>query len=166
VPRGTNPLGPDNPLILMTGPLVGTAMPSAGRCSVCALSPVTGIWGESNTGGFVGAELRFAGYDGLVITGTAERPVWLAVVDGRAELRSAADLWGLDAYVTQDRVRQHMDAPRARVACIGVAGERQCKMAAVMRSEIASISQSSAKRTRKRTSWLSDLIMTPTSVHK
>ena len=134
----TDPLGPDNPLVLMTGPLVGTSMPSAGRCSVCALSPLTGIWGESNTGGFLGAELRFAGYDGLVITGKAEKPVWLAVVDGQAALHDAADLWGLDAYVTQDRVRERMDAdrscrmPKARVACIGVAGERQVKMAAVM----------------------------------
>jgi aldehyde:ferredoxin oxidoreductase len=126
----TDPLGPDNPLVLMTGPLVGTSMPSAGRCSVCALSPMTGIWGESNTGGFLGAELRFAGYDGLVITGKAVQPVWLAVVDGQAALHDAADLWGLDAYVTQDRVRERM--PKARVACIGVAGERQCKMAAVM----------------------------------
>jgi aldehyde:ferredoxin oxidoreductase len=134
----TDPLGPDNPLVLMTGPLVGTSMPSAGRCSVCALSPMTGIWGESNTGGFLGAELRFAGYDGLVITGNAVKPVWLAVVDGQAALHDAADLWGLDAYVTQDRVRERMDAdrscraPKARVACIGVAGERQVKMAAVM----------------------------------
>jgi aldehyde:ferredoxin oxidoreductase len=134
----TDPLGPDNPLALMTGPLVGTAMPSAGRCSVCALSPLTGLWGESNTGGFLGAELRFAGYDGVVVTGRAERPTWLSVVDGRAELRSAADLWGLDAYATQDRVRAALGAdrsgraPQARVACIGVAGERRVKMAAVM----------------------------------
>ena len=128
----TDPLGPDNPLVLMTGPLVGTSMPSAGRCSVCALSPVTGIWGESNTGGFLGSELRFAGYDGVVITGKAAKPVWLAVVDGQAVLHDAADLWGLDAYGTQDRVRERLNMPRARVACIGVAGERQVKMAAVM----------------------------------
>lgn len=128
----TDPLGPDNPLILMTGPLVGTSMPSAGRCSICALSPMTGIWGESNTGGFLGPELRFAGYDGLVITGKAGKPAWLAVVDGQAALHDAADLWGLDAYVTQERIREQMNVPKARVACIGVAGERQVKMAAVM----------------------------------
>jgi aldehyde:ferredoxin oxidoreductase len=128
----TDPLGADNPLVLMTGPLVGTAMPSAGRCSVCALSPLTGIWGESNTGGFVGPELRFAGYDGVVVSGCAERPVWLSVVEGRAALHDAADLWGLDAYETQERVREQMGDPKARVACIGAAGERQVKMAAVM----------------------------------
>ncbi len=128
----TDPLGPDNPLIVMTGPLVGTAMPSAGRCSICALSPLTGIWGESNTGGFIGPELRFAGYDGIVITGRAERPTWLTIVDGEARLRDGFGLWGLDAYATQDRAREMLDEVRARVACIGPAGENGVRMAAVM----------------------------------
>jgi len=132
VDETTDPLGPENPLILMTGPLVGTAMPSAGRCSVCALSPLTGIWGESNTGGFIGPELRFSGYDGIVVTGRAEGPVWLTVVDGEARLRDASELWGLDAYATQDRAREILGDERARVACIGAAGENQVKMAAVM----------------------------------
>ncbi len=128
----TDPLGPENPLILMTGPLVGTAMPSAGRLSVCALSPLTGIWGESNTGGFVGPELRFAGYDGIIVTGKADRPVWLSVVEGEARLYDAADLWGLDSYATQERARELLGEPKARVLCIGPAGERGVKMAAVM----------------------------------
>jgi aldehyde:ferredoxin oxidoreductase len=136
----TDPLGPDNPLVFMTGPLVGTAMPSAGRCSVCALSPLTRIWGESNTGGFFGPELRFAGYDGIIITGQAEKPVWLSIVEGQAELHDAtgpsttlkAGLWGLDSYATQERVREVLGEPKARVACIGQAGENQVLMAAVM----------------------------------
>ncbi|MGD2178777.1 MAG: aldehyde ferredoxin oxidoreductase N-terminal domain-containing protein, partial [Anaerolineae bacterium] len=128
----TDPLGPENPLVFMTGPLVGTAMPSAGRCSVCALSPLTGIWGESNTGGFLGPELRFSGYDGIVITGQAESPVWLSVIEGEPQLRDASNLWGLDSYATQERVTKTLGLPRARVACIGPAGENQVKMAAVM----------------------------------
>jgi len=128
----TYPLGPDNPLVFMTGPLVGTAMPSAARCSVCALSPLTFIWGESNTGGFFGPELRFAGYDGIIITGQAERPVWLWVVRGHAALHDAADMWGSDSYETQERVREALKEPRARVACIGQAGESHVLMAAVM----------------------------------
>jgi len=132
VDADTDPLGPENPLILMTGPLVGTSMPSAGRLAVCALSPLTGIWGESNTGGFVGPQLRFAGYDGVVITGRADRPVWLSIVEGQAELHDAADLWGLDAYATQERVRAALGEPKARVLCIGPAGERRVKFAAVM----------------------------------
>ena len=128
----TDPLGPENPLVFMTGPLVGTAMPSAGRCSVCALSPLTHIWGESNTGGFFGPELHFAGYDGVIITGQAEKPGWLSIVEGRPELHDAADRWGCDSYVTQERVREALGEPKARVACIGPAGENRIKMAAVM----------------------------------
>ncbi len=127
-----DPLGPDNPLIWMTGPLVGTAMPSAGRYSVGALSPLTGIWGEANSGGFFGPELRFAGYDGIIVTGQAERPVWLAIVAGRAALHDAAGLWGLDSYATQDRVRAALGEPKARVAGIGPAGENRVRMAAIM----------------------------------
>lgn len=132
VDGSTDPLGPQNPLVFMTGPLVGTAMPSAGRLSVCALSPLTRIWGEANTGGFVGPELRFAGYDGIVVTGQAAEPVWLSVVEGRAELHDAAELWGLDSYAIQAHVRDLLGEPRARVVCIGLAGERLVKMAAVM----------------------------------
>ncbi len=128
----TDPLGPGNPLIFMTGPLVGTPMPSAGRCSVCALSPLTHIWGESNTGGFIGPELRFAGYDGIIVIGRARKPVWLSIVEGRAELHDAASLWGSDSYTTQELVREALGEPKARVACIGVGGENQVLMAAVM----------------------------------
>ncbi|MEA3342088.1 MAG: aldehyde ferredoxin oxidoreductase family protein [Chloroflexota bacterium] len=132
VDADTDPLGPDNPLIFMTGPLVGTPMPSAGRCSVCALSPLTRIWGESNTGGFFGPELRFAGYDGVIVTGRAEKPVWLSIVEGQAELHDATNLWGCDSYETQERARESLGESKARVACIGPAGENQALMAAVM----------------------------------
>jgi len=128
----TDPLGPENPLVFMTGPLVGTAMPSAGRLSVCALSPLTGIWGEANTGGFVGPEMRFAGYDGIVVTGQAEAPVWLSIVEGRAQLRDASTLWGTDSYAVQEQVRREMGEPKARVICAGPAGENMVRMAAVM----------------------------------
>lgn len=128
----SDPLAPVNPLILMTGPLVGTAMPSAGRFSVCALSPATDIWGEANSGGFWGPELRFAGYDGIIITGQAENPLWLSIVDGHVQLHPAGELWGLDSYQTQDRVRDLLGEAQARVACIGQAGENGVKMAAVM----------------------------------
>ena len=98
----TDPLGPDNPLLFLTGPLVGTSMTSAGRYSVCARSPLTGIWGEANSGGFFGPELRYAGYDGIWINGAARAPVWLSIVDGKAALHDAGELWGSDIYATQD----------------------------------------------------------------
>ena len=72
--RGLDPLGPENPLLILNGPLSGTAGPSVGRFTVCAKSPATGLWAESNCGGFFGPELRFAGYDGLLITGKAPTP--------------------------------------------------------------------------------------------
>jgi aldehyde:ferredoxin oxidoreductase len=128
----TDPLGSHNPLVFMTGPLVGTAMPSAGRYSVCALSPLTRIWGEANSGGFFGPELRFAGYDGVVITGCSSRPVWLSIIEGNPRLHDASNLWGSDSYATQQMVRQALGDQKARVACIGVGGENKVKMAAVM----------------------------------
>ena len=116
----------------MTGPVVGTAMPSAGRYSVCARSPLTGLWGESNSGGFFGPELRFSGYDGIIITGKSAQPCWLSIIDGTATLHQATTLWGMDSYRTQSKVRELMNQPKARVACIGLAGEKQANMAAVM----------------------------------
>lgn len=126
-----DPLGPENPLFFLTGPLVGTSMTSAGRYSVCARSPLTGIWGEANSGGFFGPELRYAGYDGVLITGRAERPVWLSILHGKAELHPATHLWGSDLYYTQDQLREELGDPKVRVACIGLSGENQVKLAGI-----------------------------------
>jgi aldehyde:ferredoxin oxidoreductase len=129
----TDPLGPDNILMFMTGPLVGTRAPSCGRHEICALSPLTGIWGESNSGGFWGTELRRAGYDGLVIRGRAPKAVWLSLIEGQPPaLHDAADLWGLDTYQTQQRLRDELADDKVRVASIGPAGENQVLYAAVM----------------------------------
>jgi aldehyde:ferredoxin oxidoreductase len=129
----TDPLGPDNTLMFMTGPLVGTRAPSCGRHEVCALSPLTGIWGESNSGGFWGAELRFSGYDGIVVRGRSEKPVWLSIGDGQPpSLNDAADLWGLDTYETQQRIRDELENQKVRVASIGPAGENLVLYAAIM----------------------------------
>jgi len=127
----TDPLGPENPLFFLTGPLVGTSMTSAGRYSVCARSPLTGIWGEANSGGFFGPELRYAGYDGVLITGKAEQPVWLSIINGQAALHKAGDLWGCDIYETQTRLREALGDPKVRVACIGLAGENLVKLAGI-----------------------------------
>jgi aldehyde:ferredoxin oxidoreductase len=135
VDRSTDPLGPDNPLIFMSGPLVGTSMPSASRFSVCGVSPLTGIWGEANSGGFFGNELRKAGYDGVILTGQSEQPVWLSISEGKAELHPAGDLWGLDSYLVQERVKDQMGISTARVACIGQAGENLVRFAAVMNDD-------------------------------
>ena len=128
----TDPLGPDNPLIFMTGPIVGTSMPSAGRCSVSARSPLTGFWGESNTGGFIGPEMRFAGYDGLLITGRSDHLCWISIIDGEVTIHDGEALRGQDTYQVQDTIRGILGDPKVRIACIGPAGENLVKMAAVV----------------------------------
>lgn len=122
-----DPLGPDNALIFMTGPLTETGLPSCNRSSCSSLSPLTGIWGESNVGGYFGPELKFAGYDGIVVHGAAARPVVLVIDDDRVELRDASDLWGLDTYETYER----LSPGRFVVAAIGPAGENGVRYAGI-----------------------------------
>ncbi len=122
--RELDPFSPEAPLLYLTGPLSGTLGPSVGRFVVCGKSPLTGIWAESNCGGFWGPELRFSGYDGLWITGKAERPVYLWLNDGQIEIRDASPLWGKETYTTQDAVKTELGNPRARVLVIGPAGEQ------------------------------------------
>ena len=127
-----DPLNPANPLFFMAGPLTGTRAPSCGRFVICARSPLTGLWGESNSGGFFGPEMRFAGYDGIIIKGQAPEPVYLHIADGKATLRDARCLWGKGAYETQDAIKDEVGDAKTRVACIGPAGENLVRFAAVM----------------------------------
>ncbi|CAB1058472.1 Tungsten-containing aldehyde:ferredoxin oxidoreductase (EC [Olavius sp. associated proteobacterium Delta 1] len=128
-----DPLSPANPLLVMTGPMVGTNFPGSSRFVMCARSPLTGIWGESASGGFFGAQLKKAGFDGVVLRGKCDRPSYLAVEKGRAEIVDAGDLWGLDTYECIDRLKQHHadKQQRLRVLAIGPAGERMVRFAAV-----------------------------------
>lgn len=132
VDEKTDPLGADNPLILMTGPLTGTNAPCCGRFTVCARSPLTGLWGEANSGGNFGPKLKFAGYDGIIITGISSKPVYLEIIDGQAKLKDAFQIWGLDCYQAQKIIKEEMGKPKASIACIGVAGEKQSKISAIM----------------------------------
>ena len=127
-----DPLSPENPLLLMTGPLAGTNFPGSSRFVMCARSPLTGIWGESASGGFFGARLKKAGFDGLILLGKSGRPVYLLVENGRAEIRDAGGLRGLDTYECVDRIKQKFDDnQKAGVLAIGPAGERMVRFAAV-----------------------------------
>ncbi|MCX7608968.1 MAG: aldehyde ferredoxin oxidoreductase family protein [Anaerolineales bacterium] len=118
-----DPFAPEAPLLFLNGPLSGTAGPTVGRFVVCGKSPATGLWAESNCGGFWGPELRFCGYDGLWITGKAERPVYLWLNDGRLEVRNAAHLWGRDTYETQELIKAELGISGMHVLTIGPAGE-------------------------------------------
>jgi aldehyde:ferredoxin oxidoreductase len=126
-----DPLDPASPLLVFNGLLTGTAAPTACRSSWCGRSPLTGIWNESNMGGHWGAELRFAGLDGLVLIGRAAAPVYLWVHEGQVEVRPADHLWGSDHFETFERLRAETDA-RAQVACIGLAGENLVRFANIM----------------------------------
>nr|MBC8446204.1 aldehyde ferredoxin oxidoreductase [Chloroflexota bacterium] len=126
-----DPLAPESLLIFATGPLCGTLVPNAGRMEVIAKSPLTGIYGDANAGGFFGPELKFAGWDAVVVTGQASHPVYLAIADGRVELRDARDLWGLTTSQTEAAIRRAWDDPQVKTATIGPAGENRVRFAAI-----------------------------------
>lgn len=132
VGRDTNPLSPENPLVFMTGPLTGTSAPSCGRYSICAKSPLTGIWGESCVGGFFGPRLKFAGFDGIVILGRASKPTYLYIHDGNIEFNDAVHLVGKTTYETQSVIKSEIAEAKTSVACIGQAGENLVKYASVL----------------------------------
>ncbi len=128
-----DPLSPEAPLLFITGPLTGTTGPAVGRFVICGKSPATQIWGESNIGGFFGPELRKAGYDGLLITGSSTSPIYLLIQNGNVEIRSAAHLWGeKDTYHTQSIIIEEIGEPTARVCCIGRAGEELIPYASII----------------------------------
>ena len=126
-----DPLSPENLLVFATGPLCGTLVPNAGRMEVVAKSPLTGIYGDANAGGFFGPELKFAGWDAVVVAGQSPHPVYLAIADDRVELRDARDLWGLTTSRTEASIRRAWGDPQVKTATIGPAGEHLVRFAAI-----------------------------------
>jgi aldehyde:ferredoxin oxidoreductase len=128
-----HPFDPENKLIFMTGPLTGTLAPSSGRIEVCTKAPGVDPFmpTRSGIGGYWGPELKFAGYDGLIIQGSAETPSILEIFDDRIKLTSAPDLWGLDTYETQRRISKKYGRD-AKTVCIGPAGENRVHFAAII----------------------------------
>jgi len=120
---GVDPLGPENTLGLVTGPLTGTPATMGTRYQALAKSPLTGGWGDANSGGYFGPHLKFAGYDGVFVTGVSAKPVYLLIDDGKAELRDAGSLWGKDTYETEDMLKAEL-GDEAEAVCIGPAGEK------------------------------------------
>ena len=129
VPPEVGPLDPASLLIFGVGPLGGTPVPS-GRVEITFKSPETGFLGSTNFGGFFGPELKFAGYDHIVFTGKADKPVYLWIYNDEVEIRDAANIWGKDTYEAQEILRAEGN-PEARVACIGQAGENLVHFASV-----------------------------------
>ncbi|MFZ7133266.1 MAG: aldehyde ferredoxin oxidoreductase family protein [Eubacteriales bacterium] len=130
VPADADPLGPENILGFFTGPLTGTPVPSSGRHTIAGKSPLTGIWGEASVGGNWGKSLKGAGYDALILTGEAAEPVYIWINEDQVEIRSAADLWGIDTYEIEKKI-QDLTHPKAQISCIGPAGEKMSKISGI-----------------------------------
>ena len=131
VKPGVDPLGPENKLIYMTGPLTGTISPSSGRFSAVAKSPQTGLWGSANSGGRFGLDLKRSGFDGIIIEGESPTPVSLIINDGACTLVPADHLWGTGVEETTGKLREEHGA-KLNVSCIGPAGEKLVRYAAIM----------------------------------
>jgi aldehyde:ferredoxin oxidoreductase len=129
---GADPLGPDNILTLMLSPLTGTPISGQSRMTANAKSPLVDGIGDSQSGGFFPAEMKFAGFDGLVIRGRAEKPVYLWLHDGQAELRDASHLWGKTTSEVDEILKQELGDDKIEIAQCGPAGERLARLAAIM----------------------------------
>jgi len=127
----TDPLGPENKLMFATGPLVGTMFPTASRFNISAKSPQTGILGDTNAGGHLASEMKFAGYDQIVLEGRSGSPVYVYVNDGEVEFRDAAHLRGKDVYETDDIIKDDLGDRRVQTAIAGPAAENGVKFAGV-----------------------------------
>ena len=128
----TDALAPGNILVMAAGPLTGSGMPLGARYSVVSRSPLSGTLASSNSGGFFGPMLKQAGFDAVVIQGRAPRPSVLWIHDGTAEIRDAGASWGMTTSEAMAGIREEIASPKARVACIGPAGERLSRMAAIV----------------------------------
>jgi aldehyde:ferredoxin oxidoreductase len=124
IPKGADPLGPDNVLGLMPGLLTGTPALFSGRYMAVGKSPLTGGWGDANGGGTFGPAIKRAGWDGLFFKGQAEGPVYVWIHDDRVEIREAGGLWGKTVAETESALAQEIQEKNLHVACIGPAGER------------------------------------------
>jgi len=129
--RGADPLGEESMLGILAGPLTGTSLPAVSRFTVAGKSPLTNSWGDANGSGFFGPAMKFSGYDALFLSGVSEKPVYMVLSNGKAEIRDAEDIWGLDTYRTEDILRQR-HGKKIEVACIGPGGEKCSLLAGVV----------------------------------
>lgn len=128
----TKALDPESVIAIGTGPLVGTLAAGACRMNISSKSVVTGGISTANVGGHLAAELKFAGFDQIVVNGRAEEPVYIFIRDDHAEIRDARALWGKTTWETEERIRRDLHDEGIRVACIGPAGENLCAQACVI----------------------------------
>lgn len=132
LPIHTHPLSPENLLIFGTGPLVGTLVPGACRLNIDSMNAFTNGIGSSNCGGSFAPELRFAGYNHIVIQGKAETPVYIFIDDGRVEIREAAHIWGKTTWETDAQIKEEIGDPNIQMLYIGPAGENLVRGACII----------------------------------
>lgn len=132
VKPGTDPLGPDNKLIFAPGPFTGTSVPCASRMAVTGKSPLTGGVGMALTGGYFPAELKFAGWDAIVVEGKADKPTWISIQDKGVRFHDGEGVWGTMTFDCQQMIKDNLNDQNTRVICIGPAGERLSKIACII----------------------------------
>ena len=126
----TDPLGPDNPIIWMTGPFTGTKVPTSGRHEITSRSPLTGIFGESDAGGRFGTALKRSGWDGLIVKGISDKPAIIVIKDENVTIEPAGDLWGKDTFYTDEHLKEWF-GPSCETSCIGIAGEKMVPISCI-----------------------------------
>ena len=131
---GIDPLGPDNIFGVLTGPFNGTPSVGGSRYVVVGKSPLTGGWGDANSGGDFGPNLKYAGYDAVFVTGIADRPIYIYIENGKAKLKNADSLWGKDTFECEDIIKAE-HSKNAEAILIGPAGEKAARIAAVMNNK-------------------------------
>ena len=132
VPPEVDPLSPENKLIFATGPLTGVPVGGCGRHTLGSKSPLTGGFGESESGGYWGTELKLAGFDAVIIEGKAEKPVYIYIKDGQIEIKDAGHLWGMQTLECQEAIREELGDQAIKIAQIGPAGENLVRFACVL----------------------------------
>ncbi len=132
VKKGTDPLSPGNKLIFAPGPFSGTSVPCSSRMAITGKSPLTGAVGVSLTGGYFPVELKFAGFDIMIIEGKSDKPVYISIKDGNVKFRSAGKVWGMKTTDTQQIIKNELGDQNTRIACIGPAGENLSKLACII----------------------------------
>ena len=134
VKPGVGPFDPENRLVFSVGALVGTGAPTAGRMTVSSLQPrgyPEPMWASASMGGYLGAELKYAGYDGLIVQGCADAPCYLLIEDDRVSIEDASDLWGQGTFPTQKILKERHSSDH-QIATIGPAGENRVRFASII----------------------------------
>ena len=153
---GADPLGPDNKVVLLTGPLTGTGVMTASRITIVAKGPATGYWLDTGAGGFFGTELKKSGYDGIILEEVSEKPVYLYVSEEKVEILDASRIWGLTTYDAYKALRE-IHGEGVQIAAIGPAGERKSRISSIIVDGRAAARGGSARqweaRTLRRSFW-------------